>query len=307
MKKQILRASLVIIVLLLSINCLKSQTYELFPDSNVFWIIEQDDGFGGNHYSGHYADGDTLIGLYTYTKVIDWGYGGAYRSDTNGITYYIPAADSVEYVIRDFSKNTGDTIKDVFFGFPGDNYIIDFYVDSVNYIAVGPYLLKRIYVDDFYSTLDSLFPFYYPTSQLIWIEKIGCTDGGFYNNIAMGLGGSWLYCMKHDDTVYYSDYTPSYTYGKCVTPIALEELSQVDSKIKIYPNPTESKINIKFSNPVNEELLIELMDVKGKIIYSKEVLNSTILQLDLSSYTKGVYLVRVKGKNIIHVEKVIYY
>jgi len=88
---------------------------------------------------------------------------------------------------------------------------------------------------------------------------------------------------------------------------SISDIKKDDYSITIYPNPTESRVNIKFSNPTNKELFVELIDVRGQVIYTKEVQSSTILQIDLSSYAKGVYFVKVRGEGLTKVEKVIFY
>lgn len=65
------------------------------------------------------------------------------------------------------------------------------------------------------------------------------------------------------------------------------------SKIKVYPNPAKDKLYIDNLSSDLNNATIEFYDVVGKQIHS-EKLNSVI---DLSSFTKGIYFVKVKAEN----------
>ena len=66
-----------------------------------------------------------------------------------------------------------------------------------------------------------------------------------------------------------------------------------ENVFKIYPNPTHSSINIQIPPEYSE---IEIYDVTGKIITSKSKPNS-IETIELSGYSKGIYLVKIKSDN----------
>lgn len=70
------------------------------------------------------------------------------------------------------------------------------------------------------------------------------------------------------------------------------------SQVSIYPNPTADFVQIKNNQIITQ---IELLDFSGKVISSK---NSQSLQdqLDLTSYPKGIYILRInsKGKTTTH-------
>jgi len=288
----------------------QTQTYYPFPDSNVVWIIGQDDGFGGIDYKKYYTFGDTLIDSCFYTKIGSHDfYLGAYRSDTNGVTYYIPKDSTNEYVIRDFSKNSGDTIKNVYYKYSYDK-LIDFYVDSVNYVTAGPYLLKRMYMSN-NQAIDSIYSNYEP-SPLIWIEKIGCVIEGFYNNIFQPLGGKWLYCMSYDDTIYYEgnygyiNKNPIYIYGQCEKPDGLNEENQIDSKIIVTPNPFSDYITITNINNHNS-CEYKIYSPIGQLIYHKKCIGNQTT-LNLKNLNPGIYFFIINDKSeILKTQKIIKY
>ncbi|GEO11768.1 T9SS type A sorting domain-containing protein [Segetibacter aerophilus] len=63
---------------------------------------------------------------------------------------------------------------------------------------------------------------------------------------------------------------------------------------RIFPNPATSILNIQINKPVDERLLVTLVDVTGKVL-----LNSTLPQdaiaskLDVSRYPHGTYVLRI--------------
>ena len=68
-------------------------------------------------------------------------------------------------------------------------------------------------------------------------------------------------------------------------------------QVNVYPNPAKDKINVEFSQDSSkDECKIFLYDIGGKIIYSS-VVSSAQLQIDVSAFNTGTYLLKiVRGK-----------
>ena len=303
-------------ILFISSFVAKGQEYYPIPDSNLVWIIRCDNGFGGALYDTYKTSvnkNDTLINSKFYTKLFEsfnldslhWYYKGCYRSDTNGLTYFVPDDSINEYLIRDFSKTIGDTIKNVYFGYPDNQFITDFYVDSFNYVAVGPYMLKRMYL-----SYDSLpYPYYQLNLPLIWIEKIGSPIGGFFNDVPAGLGGCWLDCMSYNDTTYFflpdvGDYGDGaeYYYGKCHIPFDAKvyDFYQNSYDINITPNPFNDFITIKnIDTNYYNSYDLKVYNSLGQLAYQKETLpcNSVSIDIKLPNLNKGIYFIIINNKN----------
>ena len=60
----------------------------------------------------------------------------------------------------------------------------------------------------------------------------------------------------------------------------------------IYPNPTADFVSMEWSGTIN---VIEVTDVRGRILHHVEVSEVNELQLDVATYSSGVYLVRIIG------------
>ena len=75
----------------------------------------------------------------------------------------------------------------------------------------------------------------------------------------------------------------------------------IDKSVGIYPNPAKDIINIKANSSIKS---IDIYDVQGRIIQSKltDEENSTI---DVSSFTNGIYFLKIKTEMGEKVEKMI--
>ena len=62
----------------------------------------------------------------------------------------------------------------------------------------------------------------------------------------------------------------------------------------LYPNPVEDKLSIKFSQPLAEELQLEIVDSKGQILQAYTFDSGTLNnELDLKDFSPGVYFLRM--------------
>ena len=83
---------------------------------------------------------------------------------------------------------------------------------------------------------------------------------------------------------------------------ALSNLSFIkDNSVSIYPNPTNSIINIKCDNTIKS---LELFDVQGRILITKMVNDYSDI-LDISNKANGIYFLKITFENGIKIEKLI--
>ena len=75
-----------------------------------------------------------------------------------------------------------------------------------------------------------------------------------------------------------------------------------DSKVSVYPNPAYDMITI--SSAQADHLSVEITSTKGQLISIQEMDGNT-LQLDLSSFQKGVYLITIRSKDFLTTRKII--
>ena len=78
--------------------------------------------------------------------------------------------------------------------------------------------------------------------------------------------------------------------------IGQEELKDAD--VSVFPNPSSDLVAIQCNGLVRNDIEIELIDKKGRIIQSKRITKgSTIAYFDLQSVYQGSYLLRLTSKN----------
>ncbi len=77
--------------------------------------------------------------------------------------------------------------------------------------------------------------------------------------------------------------------------------------LRIYPNPVKAELYIEFSDENLDELLIELRSVNGTIYYQSETKVSDtdrIIELELSDFPEGLYILNVKSATIFITGKI---
>lgn len=80
-----------------------------------------------------------------------------------------------------------------------------------------------------------------------------------------------------------------------------EWLNQANAwDVAVYPNPTNGLLNVQFTLPKEDKILVSLYDVQGKLVLEKNVGNSTAGEhkemLDLTHLPNGTYVCRISGQ-----------
>jgi len=78
--------------------------------------------------------------------------------------------------------------------------------------------------------------------------------------------------------------------------------------IKLYPNPTNSIINIDFVSKNQTKISLSIVNIEGKVIYSKDFeinINHFTEILDLSNFPKGLYFIKFQDDTFFELKKVI--
>ncbi|MBK9190690.1 MAG: T9SS type A sorting domain-containing protein [Crocinitomicaceae bacterium] len=87
---------------------------------------------------------------------------------------------------------------------------------------------------------------------------------------------------------------------------AIVGLDKIEApKISVYPNPTSSIINIDLSGFSGEEIIIQITDVSGKICFYYIGIADNTLEVDLSVFENGVYLVNATTSTGNYISKVV--
>jgi len=295
------KLSLVFIFTVLSFLNTIGQQYQPLPDSNASWIIKQDNGWGDYFYHRFYLSpdlDDTLINTRHYNKIFfefnlgNSEYYGAFRNDENGKAYFIRAYSVDEFLLRDMSKNEGDTIYNLCYDFDfSTNWVLDFKVDSTEFVNSGPYSNKIMFLS---SIIQDTIP-EAGNHPLVWIEKVGSLEGGIVNSHAGGLSRKNLDCMQYNDTIYYRPDGLIYEFGECDYTIGIEKTNK--SELEVYPNPFSDKLTI-CNIPDSPKLSVCVFNTLGQKVYYKQIQTYGVITIEIDNdLESGVYLLQLTTDN----------
>jgi hypothetical protein len=72
---------------------------------------------------------------------------------------------------------------------------------------------------------------------------------------------------------------------------------------KVYPVPAVNRLTVEVDNPENAELLLEIYSNAGVLVHSEHTVHGNTI--DLSEFSKGMYILRIQGERIFETRKII--
>lgn len=99
-------------------------------------------------------------------------------------------------------------------------------------------------------------------------------------------------------------------YNEESNPLEISQLTIIDSKLKIYPNPAHNYISIEYDLKSDLELYVKLINNNGQLVKSMESINgSGIATLDVKSLKPGLYYINFcdESGGILKAKKIIIY
>lgn len=280
-----------------------AQTYIPFPDSNAIWSEYHKLSMSGS--SPYYCrniliDKDTIINSKTYHQLfyslIDTAYNtnvsvfynGGIR-ETNKQFFYLPKDSINEYLLYDFSKSVGDTIKydySIFAYNPIDSLVVS-NIDSIM-IEDGTYR-KRIIL----ANMGGLIMTY-----TYWIEGIGNNMGLLFPVADLPTNGSInvLGCFKQNENiVYFNNYYS--TFNSCFPIITSnDEIETKNIFFSIYPNPINEYSIIKWEKD-SQFSTLEIYNMAGISVLKINVSNFFSFEINDNLNCKGIYLIKLSDNN----------
>lgn len=114
-----------------------------------------------------------------------------------------------------------------------------------------------------------------------------------------------LYIGEHEtlngDSVHLLGYlNGGYNIGVCGSPIGIKEINLAD-RIKIYPNPTTSILNIVDEQNELQNATIEIKNSLGQIIYTCPFTS----QINISDLSAGIYFLHIQSEHHLKAIKII--
>jgi hypothetical protein len=155
-----------------------------------------------------------------------------------------------------------------------------------------------------------------PPELIVEVEMIipddGMTNGSICLNVSGGIG-SYTYSWNTGDTIACIDGLAAGTYSVTITdenncdeyrsfnlsPTAITQYDEL--RVTAYPNPTSDYIWVQIDGSFEENLLLMLYDLNGKLVHDfsgRQAMASDLIRLDVSGLPQGIYLLHIKGTNV---------
>lgn len=93
----------------------------------------------------------------------------------------------------------------------------------------------------------------------------------------------------------------TYTNESVIASVSSQINFITNDDLIVYPNPAHDILNIKISNTNNYN--IEIQDMQGRLVYSDKI-NNNNTSIDISRFCRGIYILRIIGKNNTITEKI---
>ncbi len=89
------------------------------------------------------------------------------------------------------------------------------------------------------------------------------------------------------------------------TSLSGVEMNQMGNNIDVFPNPAKNELFIDLNNSGFNTAIMEVYDITGKLVYSDNLNSSVMKKMDVSNFSKGIYILRFIGEGSIETQKVI--
>ena len=113
-------------------------------------------------------------------------------------------------------------------------------------------------------------------------------------------GGGWNNAATACRSAYRDDGTPTYYfYNLGFRIVLLQDLNAIASvdkqgAIQLYPNPVADVLNIQLPNEGNQECIIELLAIDGRLVCKeKQNPHENVIQVNVSLLAQGIYFCKV--------------
>lgn len=185
----------------------------------------------------------------------------------------------------------GELVDSFLYGGEGFEYVYKIIVDSNSDLVLCGVSSSDVDRPSFYAFKINL------DGELLWERKLSADASIYAYDVIESSAKTYLFTGK-------------YAFSREDAQMFLVELdkdgnsisrskAKTTSEIKLYPNPTKGKIVVSTGNrSINQ---ISLFNMAGEIIYYSENYSlHTFINLDLSIYSKGMYILDLVDENNIH-------
>lgn len=104
-------------------------------------------------------------------------------------------------------------------------------------------------------------------------------------------------------------YNSSQVFTEYVTPSSVAETNSNFYSVNVFPNPVKDELNINYSLLSSEKVTASIYSLTGELISRLDESNQTsgehLIHSNVSSLSKGIYLLELKAGNQIETKKII--
>ncbi len=180
--------------------------------------------------------------------------------------------------------------SDLYYGTGGNNKVMQLVLDGLKLQPCGP---------DFIDGRDALLAADMATTG----GEDQCIIWEVFANRGLGLNASGGSKFSRTDQI--EDFSMPLetdpTLQNC-TSLSVDEFRQSD--YKVYPNPTNNNLFIK-TNKTFGQVTMTITDLNGRQVYNKQVDLFGTVEINMSAFQTGIYILNMKGQNIDANHKII--
>lgn len=291
-----MRLLIILILFVCTTQDTLAQSYHPFPIENARWSnqersYELDQWFFPTYtlewVNNYCANGnDTILNSIAYKQLelcdlANSSYFGALRYDA-GQVFYVPKDSISEFLLYDFTLNSGDTANVIMLNgsaeWPSIEFsMIEVIVQGVDTVTVNSTERRRL---DFGGST--------------WIEGIGNTYGLFMEpwiNVSMYFRE--LMCVSDNDTIVYDNFAfPQHLEighpGTCGLALDLNEQAIEELSWTVFPNPSNGHFTI---NTASESGVLSVYSLTGVLMH-ESIIQDSETDLSLNKLGNGVYIIQ---------------
>ena len=293
-----------------------SADYHPFPEENAIWHAIGTNFFDEKLYSYKFKiENDTIIDDENWLNVY-WSIQNLDDAQINDFVYFasirenddrqilIKSPDYPAFVLYDFSLDVGDTIwYDYATGF-----IVGYGIQPLTHLQLIEEEHHRVVLEkdsvllangQYRSQLTlygyEAYGFY--QNQTKWVEGMGSIDWiGLVHPLIPDYfdNGDHIkfVCFKQDEEVLYLD-NPYCDDCLCETVTSIDHVENTDEIFTVFPNPGKGDLTIKINENSSRNLALKIIDISGKKLFEKHLLNQQEINLNLGAYKSGFYIIQI--------------
>ena len=150
-----------------------------------------------------------------------------------------------------------------------------------------------------------LFSFFFILSAGAQVKQEVIASAGGYN-VNGTLSISWTLGEAIIPTFTNGDLVLSHGFQQQLVITTVEENLEISVNIKVFPNPASDVVTIQFESPVEDEIVLTIIDSQAKLVKS-DMIESTMIekQINLQDLPAGIYYLRLTRGKLINVYKVV--